>query len=379
MDDLEVVKVLDAAARERFIDFALDLYRGDPLAITPLRVDVKSALDPKRSPFLKANDHQAFLAMRGARPVGRIMAIENREHLAVHKDGVGHFGFLEFLPEPGVIAALLEAAAVWLKARGLTMMVGPMSPSINHELGVLIEGADRPPTYMMNYAPPYYDQALQAAGMAKAMDLFSFTASTAAEDQSSSLQRVLDRAREGGRLKLRRLNLKKYREEIELLVDIYNDGWADNWGAVPLSQAEAQSLGTLLRPLIVPEWLTFVEIDGEAMAVVLQMPDLNHAIADLKGHLLPFGWVKLLHRMRRPTVNHSRLLMLGVRRSFQGQSAGPIAALLLLDDSLRVARNHDIKTCEVGWVLETNKAILSVLGKFNVGGRKTFRIYERLL
>lgn len=379
MDDLRVVPVQDARTRARFMDFATDVYRDYPMAVTPLRVDAKSAIDSDRSPVLKDNPHQAFLAMRGKRAVGRIMAIENRAYLAHHKDGAGHFGFLEFLPQPDILPALLDAAAAWLKSRQLTKMVGPLSPSINHDVGVLVEGADRPPTYLMNYAPPYYDEALKAAGMIKAMDLFSFMAPTAANEQPLALQPILERARQRGHLKLRRLDIKKYRQEIDLLIDIFNDGWADNWGSVPLSQAEAQSLGTLLRPLIVSEWLTFVEVDGEAMAVVLQMPDLNQAIADLNGRLLPFGWLKLLHRMRTPTVKHSRLLMLGVRRAFQGQTAGPLAALLLLDDSLRVARLHGIETCEVGWVLENNKAILSVLGKFNIGGRKTFRLYERLL
>lgn len=377
MDDVRVVPVIGARERNRFIDFSAEVYRHLPHSVVPLRIDAKSAVDPKRSPFLKENPHQAYLAMRNGRVVGRIMAIENREHLKRYQDGVGHFGFLEFLPERKILAALLDEAAKWLSARGLSRMLGPMSPSINHEVGVLVEGADHPPTYMMNYAPAYYDHELRSVGMAKAMDIFSFVASTAPEDQPLPLNRMLEQVRESGRLKLRRVDLKKYNAEIDLLVDIFNDGWSQNWGSVPLSAAEARSLGDMLRPLIVEQWLTFVEAEGEAMAVVLQMPDINQAIADLNGRLLPFGWLKLLRRLRIPTVTHSRLLMLGVRKEFHGKTLGPLSALLLLDDSMRVAREHGITTCEVGWVLETNKAILSVIDKFKVDKRKRFRLYER--
>jgi hypothetical protein len=379
MPDITIKPVADARDRDAFIAVYRELYRGDPLARIPLDMDMKAAIDPARSSFLKENPHAAWIALVDGQPAGRIMAIRNKAHLARHGDGAGHFGYLEFSKDKGVLDGLLAAAQSWMREQGLSRMTGPFSPSVNHETGLLIDGYQSPPTYMMNYAPPHYGEALEQAGFAKAMDIFSYVASTDRTTHPAAVEQMLARIRARPELRLRTLDIKHYRRDIELLVDIYNDGWSANWGSVPITTGEAQELGTLLRPLISPHWVNFVEVDGQAIAVTLQMPDLNEAARDLNGKLLPLGWAKLLYRMRRPAVQNSRMLMLGVRQAWQGRSAGTMAALLLIDSSFQAASGAGIRTAELGWVLETNQAILSVIEKFATTGRKTYRIYEKAI
>lgn len=379
MSDLVLRPVKTRADRDLFICVQSLVQRDLRLAVTPLKMDMIAIIDPQRSAFLKVNPSASWIALRGDRPVGRIMAIHNKDHLARHSDDTGHFGLIEFDDDPMVVAALLEAAGHWLRKQGLCAMRGPFSPSINHETGLLVDGFDSPPAYLMNYAPPYYASALEAAGLRREMDLFSFTIDTAPSSQPASVQKLFERLRQTPDMSIRLLDTRNYRHDISALIDIYNDGWSDNWGAVPMSDAEAQELGTMLRPLIRPEWLMFAEYQGEAIGVALQMPDLNEAIRDFNGKLLPFNWARLLRRVRKPTVRNSRMLMLGVRKAWQGRSAGPIAGMLLIDAALRAANANGITSAEIGWVLETNRAILSVIGKFTVTGKKTYRIYGKPL
>lgn len=379
MSDLVLRRVKTRSDRDLFIRMQSLVQRHLPLAVTPLKMDMSAIIDPQRSAFLKANPSSAWIALHGGRPVGRIMAIHNKDHLARHGDDTGHFGFIEFEDDSVVVAALLEAAGNWLRGRGLRAMRGPFSPSVNHETGLLVDGFDSPPAYLMNYAPNYYGPALEAAGLRREMDLFSFTTDTTPSSQSENVRKLFERLRQTPDMRIRPLDTRHYRRDISALISIYNDGWSDNWGAVPMSDAEAQELGTMLRPLIRPEWLMFAEYRGKAIGVALQMPDLNEAIRDFDGKLLPFNWVKLLRRVRKPTVRNSRMLMLGVRKDWQGRSAGPIAGMLLIDAALRAANANGITSAELGWVLETNRAILSVIEKFAVTGTKTYRIYGKQL
>lgn len=375
MNGLHLREVLTRVDRDLFIRVQSIIQGGLPLAIPPLKMDMMAAIDPDRSAFLRRNPSAAWVAFRGNRPVGRIMAIHNLDALAKHQDGVGHFGFIEFENDAEVVAALVNRAADWLRARGLAAMRGPFSPSINHETGLLVDGFDSPPAYLMNYAPAYYGPALEAAGFSQEMDIFSFTTSTTPEGQPPAVRTLFERLRSTPGLSIRLLDPKRYREDISTLVEVYNDGWSGNWGSVPMSGAEAQELGDMLRPLIRPEWLMFADYKGQTVGVALQMPDLNEAIRDFGGRLLPFNWARLLRRMRKPTVKNSRMLMLGVRQAFQGRTIGPIAGMLLIDAALRAANENGITSGEIGWVLETNKAILSIVNKFSVTGRKTYRIY----
>jgi GNAT superfamily N-acetyltransferase len=377
MSDLSLRPVLSKADRNQFIEVQSLVQQGLPNAVTPLAIDMHAVIDPRQSAFLRENPSAAWIALRGDRPVGRIMAIHDKAHLTRHNDNAGHFGFIEFENDPTIAQALLNQAEAWLRAAGLTTMTGPFSPSVNHETGLLVAGFETPPAYLMNYAPVYYGEVLEAAGLRKLMDLHSFTCSTDLETHPASTRAMFERLRQTKGLRIRNLDVRHYRRDISMMVDIYNDGWSNNWGAVPMSDAEAQDLGTMLRPLIGPEWLMFAEQDGEPIGVALQMPDLNEAIRDFGGRLLPFNWAKLLYRVRKPTVRNSRMLMLGIRKDRQGRSIGPIAAMLLIDAALGAAKKHGIRTAELGWVLETNAAILSVINKFSITGRKTYRVYEK--
>jgi len=359
-----------------FVECQYELQKDLPRFIPPLRSSMHEAVDPAKSAFLQENESAAWIASRDGRAVGRIMAVVNRSYLDRHRSGKGHFGFLEAVDDPLVFAALLGTAADWLRQRGLAGMIGPFSPSVNHETGLLVQGLEAPPVYGMNYAPAYYAARLEELGMKPAMDLFSFNCTTDEDAMPPQLRRLVGKAMASGEFRLRPLRMLRFWREIDLLVSIYNDGWADNWGSSPMSRAEGRELGRMLLPLVSRHWVYFVEYRGAPIAVALHLPDLNQAIADLKGNLLPFGWLKLVYRMRAPTVAGARLMLLGVERQWQRNSVGPTAVLLLIDNMLRLARTHGIKQAEVGWILETNRAILAIAERLPLAGRKMYRLYE---
>lgn len=373
---LHVRRVGDKADYHAFVDCQFAVQGALPNFIPPLRSSILQAVEPKRSAFLRENESAAWVAFRDGQAIGRIMAIVNRAYLQRYGDNKGHFGFLEAIDEPMLFETLLSAAAEWLSERGLSGMIGPFSPSVNHETGLLVEGFDKPPVYGMNYAPPYYGERLEALGMKPAMDLFSFSCETGKKTMPADLQRLVTRAHASGEFRLRPMRMRNYWSEIDLLISLYNDGWLDNWGSTPMSRAEGRELGRMLLPLVSRHWVYFVEYRGEPVAVALHMPDLNQAIADLDGGVLPFGWLKLIYRMRRPTVTGGRLMLLGVKRQWQKNSVGPMAALLLIDNMLRLASDNGIETAEVGWILQTNRAILAIAQRLPLQGRRTYRLYE---
>lgn len=378
MTGLQIKPVVSPADLRAFVAFPRRLHRSDPRFMPQLDQSILDLLDNKKSPVMRDNASAAWLALADGQVVGRILAIKNETHLAVHKDGAGHFGFLDAVDDQAVFDLLLATAEGWLREQGLTKAVGPFSPSINYESGLEIEAQGEPPVYGMNYAPPYYGARVEACGYGKLIDLYSFSFGTDVMALRPELGALAAKGTESG-LTIRMLRPKNYRADIELLIDIYNDGWARNWGAIPMGMDEAHMLGSELRALYRPEWVQFVEKDGKPVAAAMQMPDLNEATRDLDGKLFPLGWLKLLWRMKRPAVHNSRLVLLGVRRAWHNSALAPIAALMLIDSGLAHARRFGLTRAEVGWILETNKPMLAIVGKFPGMKRKIYRIFEKSL
>lgn len=378
MRDLAIRPARNRAELNAFARLPRELHRADPRFIAQLDMLTRGLLDPRHSPILRDNPWTALLAVTGDRVVGRVLALQNHAHLARHGDGAGHFGFLEAVDDQAVFDALLGTAEQWLRERGLTRAVGPLSPSINYESGLEIDGLGQPATFGMNFAPAYYAERVAAAGYVKAVDLFGLAYSAEALELQPHLRALVARGRERG-LTVRHLRPGHYDADIELLIDIYNDGWANNWGASPMQTSEARQLGKQLRALLRPEWVLFVEYEGTAIAAALQMPDLNEAARDLNGSLFPLGWMKLLWRMRRPSVKNSRLLLLGVREQWHRSALGPLAALTLIEAVFALMRHRGMSRAELGWILETNTQMLSIASRFPGMRRKTYRIFEKSL
>ena len=291
MSAVELIPVQGRALLDRFIRLPERLHRDDPHYIAPLHMERRDALTPK-NPFFGHAEIQFWLARKDGRDVGRISAQLDRQRLAVRPDATGHFGMIAGEDDPAIFAALLAAAGDWLRARGMRRMAGPFNLNINEEIGLLVDGFDTPPMLLMGHDKPYLAARLEEQGLAREKDVYAYLHDITV-DFPASLRRLLDRPLPRD-LTVRRLDFKRYNEEIRTVTEIFNDAWANNWGFVPLTEQETDYLAKSLKPLLDPRLTSIVERQGEALGFLVALPNLNEAIRDLDGRLLPHGWAKLL-------------------------------------------------------------------------------------
>ena len=363
----------------RFVTMpARALWRRPVLGPAADRSSACSIWTPSKNPFLSELEIAYWLAFRGAACVGRISAQVDRAHLARHGDGTGHFGFFETIDDVAVAGALIDTAADWLRQRGLNRLAGPFSLSINDECGLLVTGFDTPPNMMMGHHRPYYARILEELGFTKAKDLVCYHFDVMA-DLPAPAQRLFARLRTLPGLRVRPIDFRRFEAELETLRDIFNDAWTNNWGFIPFTPDQMRHLGKSMRPLISADWVAIGELDGEPAAMVVTLPNLNEAIHDLGGRLLPFGWAKLLWRLKVEGVRSGRMPLLGVRRKYQGSAKGAALALGVIERVRDHHRAHGTRSAELSWILEDNKPIRDIVEA--LGGRpyKTYRIYERAI
>lgn len=378
---IKITKLAGARDRRRFVDLPYELHRGNPNWIPPLRRDIGALLDRRRNPFFDHGEAEFWLAWRDGKPVGRISAQINRLHLDTHRDETGNFGMLEGTDDPAVFAALLDTAEAWLRERGMRRLVGPYNLSMNDEIGVLVSGFNTPPMVGMPYAPPYYGERLEEAGYAKAKDLHSLRVAVGelVTEHLAQVERVTEQLRVSGRMGQRFLEPKRFAEEMRLALDIYNDAWIDNWGFLPVGEREANALIKQLAPILPPQGVIFGLADGEPAAMLVALPNLNELLADLDGKLFPFGWAKLLWRLRFRRTKGARIILAGVRRRYRGSAISMALVTLMLGTLLKVGQERDVELVEMSWILEDNKASLD--GCLAIGARldKLYRIYGKNL
>jgi hypothetical protein len=352
------------------------VYAGDPNWVPQLNLLEKQRISPKHAPFFTFAEAAFFIATRGGTPVGRITAQVNRRHLETHHDNTGHFGFFDCANDPEAAHALVGAAAAWLKERHLTRMVGPLSFSINEECGCLVAGFDSPPAMLMPPGKPWMGGLLEQTGLTKEIDLFAYR--TRPKELPPRIAQLADRAARFGSVKLRHFDMRRYRAEIDLLIDIYNDAWSDAWGFVPFSAAEIDALARELRPFFRNEYGRFLMIDGQEVGIGVGMPDINGIIAPFGGHLLPFNWARLLWTMKRETWRTARIPFLGIRRAWRTTPRGSALVVLLVRDLvLQASARYPLDWAEYSWVRETDTRMVS-LGEAIAGPpAKTYRIYAK--
>jgi GNAT superfamily N-acetyltransferase len=368
---VEVVPVTDGRDLERFIGFPYAHYRGDPLWVPQLRMDVRTLLSPKKNPFFQHASVQGFLARRAGAVVGRIAAIQNDAHTREHRDRVGFYGFFESVNERAVADALFDAAAEWLRRRDFAVMRGPMNPSVNDDCGLLVAGFETPPTLMMPHNYRYYVALHEAYGLRKAKDLIAF------ESTYSDLPERLSRgaglvARRKG-ITLRPLDMKRFGAEVELVKTLYNQAWEKNWGFVPLTDAEIDHLAKQLKPVVVPELVCFAEREGRVIGFAVALPDLNVALKhNPSGRLVP-GILKVLWHSRR--ISRIRVLLLGVLKEYR--SAGVDA--LMYHRIWEQGTKKGYYWAEAGWILEDNLPMVNAALHLGFRPYKTYRIYDKAL
>ena len=373
---VEIVTVASKPELERFIRLPMRLSAKDPTYIAPLLMERREALSPKTNPFFAHADVQFFLAVREGRDVGRISA--QIDHLSPQtKEGIGHFGLIAGEDDPAVFTALFAAAEAWLKARGCTSAIGPLNLSINEEVGLLVEGADTSPMVMMGHDLAYVGGRIEGQGYAREKDIYAYICSVADDLPGPILRRIRKGLPEG--VTLRNLDMKWFPQEVVTLTEILNDAWAGNWGFTPTTEAETKQLATALKPVIDPRLTFFAEIDGEPAGFMVLLPNINEAIADLKGELLPFGWAKLLWRLKVKGLKTGRVPLMGVKRKFAAQLRGQLLPFQLIDACAQAARKLGYERYELSWVLEDNLPMRRICDAGGAKVYKTYRLYRKAL
>jgi hypothetical protein len=374
---IETVPVTDDATLERFIRVPFDIHKNDAAWVPPLLMERKQAFSPKDNEFMRRAEVRFWIARRDGRDVGRISA--QIDPLAPRgEDGqVGHFGCLSAIDDPGVFAALLGAAESFLASRGIRRACGPFSLSINEETGLLVDGFDTPPMLLMPHDPAYAAGRIEALGYRKAKDVYAYLLDTQAP-LSPSARSMLERPLASS-VRMRRLNFKDYKGEIRRMVDIFNDAWSGNWGFVPLTEEETDEMATRMRMLLDERLVWFAEVDGEAVAFIVVLPNINEAVRDLNGRLLPFGWAKLLWRLKVSGVRSARVPLMGVRRSLAGTLIGSALPLQLIGAVMPAHAAFGFRSIELSWILEDNLPMRRILERLGASAYKTYRVYERTL
>ena len=357
-----------------FVEFPYQLNRHVENWVPNLKSDVIKLFDRSKNPFFEHAEVQAFVAERpegkGARIVGRIAAIENRLHNEIHEDRVGFFGFFDCEEDPEAAMALFEAAGAWLSERGFDTMRGPVNFSTNDDCGLLIQGFHRPPAILMPFNPPYYEKLVEAAGFTKAKDLFAFYHEGQAPD---FLRRAGERVKRRSGATTRGMDMSRFAQEVDLIRDLYNGAWEKNWGFIPLTQHEVDHLARELKPVVDPNLVRFVEVDGETVGFTLSLPDLNQVLTHLDGRLGPWGMVKYLWYSKK--INMLRTLTLGVKESHRSMGLDSLLYLDLYDYGNR----RGIHRGEFSWVLEDNLTMCKPLERIGASVDRVYRIYDRPL
>lgn len=374
--DLHIVAVSGKADLDRFIRLPNQILGSDPTWIPPLMLERRMHLSAKSNPYFEHARWKAWIAWRGPQPVGRICAQIDSLHLERYGDKTGFFGMLDAEDRADTFSALLEAAERWLRDEGIERVRGPLNLSINDEVGLLVEGFDTPPMFMMGHARPYYGTRIEQYGYVKAKDMFAYMI-TPDFEASRAMRRLL--ARLEGRVRVRPLDRRHFDSELAVLRDIFNDAWADNWGFVPFTEAEFEDLGHSLKLLIASDLIQIAELDGEPAAFMVVLPNVNEAIRDLNGRLLPAGWLKLLWRLKVRFPKSARVPLMGVRRKYHDTPLGPGLAFLVIEACRAPVATRGVKEVELSWILEGNAGMRDIIE--SIGGRayKRYRVYERRL
>lgn len=370
---IEIGTARDRRTIGEFIDLPYRLHAGTPW-VPQLKVERRLFLNRRLNAYFSHGEAEYFVARREGRVVGRVSAQIDFAYNRFHGGRTGMFGFLEFEDDPAVLAALLDTAAGWLRARGCTEMLGPMDFSLNDEAGVLIEGFELEPLIRQNWHPPRYREQCEAAGLEKAMDLLSWDLSI---DDRAEMKPIIEKLAERCRTKhgvtVRKMSRRSLRADLDRFAEVYNSAWSENWGFVPYSKQDLDAYALELQLVFTPEWFMVAEQDGETIAMAITVMDANQVQRRMGGRLLPLGWWKFLRRNR--TTDRLRVGFLGVKPEHQHTG---VAALLYVEHFEAAARTR-LKHGEAGFILETNRAMNAGLEAMNGRVVKRYRVYRRAL
>lgn len=372
MAEVEVVEVESKSQLKKFIKYPSVLYAGDENFVTPLTVERLEFFDKKKNPFYKAAKTKLFLAYRDGQVCGRIAICINYRHNEYNYEQAGFFGFFDTPDDYEIASKLLRVAMITLKKEGATLMRGPMNFSTNQECGFLVEGFDSPPMVMMTYNKEYQPRLAEKFGLKKKMDLVAYYIESSTPTPER-IGRVTARLAQRANITIRHINMKDFDNDVQLILDVYNQAWSRNWGFVPMTDEEFRHTAKDMKQIIDPEMVLIAEHQGKPVGFSLALPNINQALIKLKGRLLPVGLLKLLwHTKVSNKINSCRLITFGVIPEFQKRGIDS----LLYTESVRRGKERGYEWAEMSWILETND--LMCRGCEEMGGvlYKRYRISE---
>ena len=374
-DEIRVAPVSNRRQLSAFIRLPWRLYAQDPLWVPPLKLERRLHFS-SLNPYFAHSRWQGWIAWQGDRPVGRISAQVDELHRRHYGVRSGHFGFLECENNPDVMRALVAESESWLAQHQTEVITGPFNFSVNQECGLLVDGFDTPPMIMMPHNHRWYAELLEQQGYAGERDMYAYRI-----NPDFTVPRVMQSLadRFGKSVRLRGLNRKNFKQEMEILRDIFNDAWSDNWGFVPFTREEFAELGTSLRLFVPDDFIRIAEYQGKPVAFIVILPNLNEVLRDLDGSLFPSGLFKLINALRKRRIRTARIPLMGVRKELQNTPLGMALALLVIHNLKQPVISRGIEVVEMSWILEENQGMRSILERLGSKLYKTYRIYRKQL
>jgi hypothetical protein len=369
--------------RKLFVETVYRLNHGDPNWIPPLRMEAMELITPGKNPFYEHAEQQLYLAERDGKIVGRISAHIDHLLRAMAPEqgggpGIGNWGLLEAIDEE-TATALIATAEDWLRGKGMTTAMAPISCSIWEEPGLLVQGHDHPPTVLMGHNNPAYQNWIEPLGYSGIKDLLTYDLNIT-QDFPPLVQRIVQSGERNPRIRIRKVDKSKFDQEAALILSILNDAWSDNWGFVPITASEIAYTGKKLKPIVFEDLIRVAEVEGEPVAFMMTLPDLNEFTRDLNGSLFPFGFAKLLWRLRKPKVRTMRVPLMGVVKRLQATRLASQLAFMMIEYIRRDAvTKYGATRGEIGWILEDNQGMRSIAETIDSRVNKVYRIYSKAL
>lgn len=375
-----ILSVKDAPTRKAFLAAPGHVLRDDPNFVAPLTMDAKHRLQPSKHPFYGHGEAAFWVALdANDTPVGRISAQINQRHQARHGKADGHFGCITAIDDGALFQELLHTAEHWLKERGCNLAIGPASLSVNEEFGLLVDGFDTPPMLLMGHDPTWAGAHIEAAGYTKAKDLIA-----SYYDPRQGLPRRVSafasKLKEVPDARLRTFDKQNFDQDLAAVLAVFNDAWSENWGYVPMSEAEIKGLADAFKMIADYGLIFIVEIAGRPVGMAASLPNVNEALAGLNGATSPIAFLKFLWRLKVRKPKSARVLLMGVVKDIQADLAlGPVVSMTLVNALAEGHAARGYTAMELSWILEDNLPMRRIAESGGAEPYKTYRVYQKAL
>jgi len=357
----------------RFLKVSYGIYRDDPYWVAPLLMDLRKVFT-NANPLFGHAEMALWVAVRDGQDVGRIAGILDRNHNQTQADSAVFFGFFESVNDAEVSRRLFDAVFAWARQQGARRLLGPMNPTTNDECGLLVEGFDSSPVFMMTYNPGYYLDLVAAAGFRKTKDLLAYHVDVA-RSPLDRLARVAEKVRRRHpELTFTPIRKATLARDLAKIKEVYNAAWQSNWGFVPMTDPEIDFMADRLKPLLLEGLIWVAETATEPVAFMLALPDYNIALKPLHGRLCTpklLGFLPYLFGWKYPAW--CRTVTLGVKENYRNRGLETV----MLTEGFRTGREVGFTDAEASWILEDNVMMCRLMEVFGGKVYKRYRIYER--